>query len=111
MVVCIVGEVVSISGRTFDIKDRITSEVFSCKVEGEDSLDLKVGDTGCFVGTSYNNSIKVHKIEIRKFLDPLYEDDLLDLSSKHTLLPIIDEPFTQIYKEFLERNEPFKETS
>lgn len=109
MVVCIIGTVVEVDNKALTIEDRLTKQHYKCESEGDDFLNLKINDQGVFIGQSYNNIVKVRKYEIRKFLDPLYEADLYDASGKFTLIPVIEDPFTEAYLKFLERQQEIDE--
>jgi hypothetical protein len=85
------------------IEDRLTKEHYDCEPDGTDFLNLKEGDSGIFVGQYLPPIFKVKRINMRKFLDPLYEADLYDASGKFNLVPVLDDPFTSAYLAFLEK--------
>jgi len=103
MTACIVGTIIEIQAKSIIVEDRLTKQHYKCEIEGDDLLEIKVGDQGVFVGQYYNESLKVRRVAIRKFLDPLYEADLYDASGKFTLIPVLNDPFTETYLEFLEK--------
>lgn len=101
MIVCILGAIKEITGKLFVVCDQVTKEEIICEAQGDTLLEAKVGDTGVFVGHYYKGLIKINKVNVRKFLDPLYEDDLYDASGKFNLVPVINDPFTEAYLEYL----------
>lgn len=103
MMSCLIGKIVSIGNKVAEIEDTLTSQIYSCRTTGEEFLELKEGDEGVFLGEFYNNQLTIQKIEIRKFLDPLYEADLYDASGAFTMVSVIDDPFIDIYREFKEQ--------
>jgi hypothetical protein len=103
MIACIVGEIISIDKRNLKVQDFRTKEIYECEADNSIALDLRVGDNGVFIGQYVNGTLSVNKIEIRKFLDPLYESDLYDASGKFNIVAVINDPFTESYLEFLER--------
>lgn len=114
MLACIIGTVKSLEQRSITLQDRITKQEYVCESEGDDLLELKIGDQGVFIGQYVSGTLKVKRMEIRKFLDPLYESDLYDASGKFNLIPVINDPFTDIYLEFMEElkaNESIDEDS
>ena len=105
----VIGKVLDISLDGLTIEDHITKEKIKAFSESDDVLELTIGDTGIFVGNLYNNSIRIKRYEIRKFLDPLYEEDLFDASGKFTLIPVVDNPFTDTYLKFMEKRKEQEE--
>lgn len=103
MVACIIGTIKSIENKAMVIEDRLTKQHYNCEPDGNDFLNLKIGDSGIFIGQYLAPIFKVKRINIRKFLDPLYEADLYDASGKFNLIPVIDDPFTSAYLEFIDK--------
>lgn len=101
MTAAVVGTVLSLgTGTVFTIQDNSNRETIECTAQTDDILDLKVGMTAIFVGQYSPTEFKVRKIEIRKFLDPLYEEDLLSVSNSFALVPVMNNPFTEAYLEW-----------
>lgn len=111
MVGCIIGEVVSISKPKVIIEDRLTKQQYTCIPEGDLLLDLEVGATGVFVGQLYEGVLRIKRIALRQFLDPLAEDDLNEASGMYSFVPVINDPFTQTYLDYLEKQENYDFTS
>ena len=102
MVACILGTIVDIQPRLVIIEDRLTKKNYNCTPETDEFLDYKIGDSGVFVGQIYNEVFRIRKVEIRTFLNPLYESDLYDASGKYNLISPIDNPFTEVFQKYLE---------
>lgn len=105
MVACIIGTILSIENRSMVIEDRLTKQQYNCEPEGNEFLDLKIGQNGIFVGQYLEPIFKVKRINIRKFLDPLYEVDLYDASGKFNLIPVLDDPFIEAYLTYMKKQE------
>lgn len=111
MIVCIVGTVTDVTGQGFSVEDKLTKEVFECTSNNSDFLDMDIGTEAIFVGRWYKGTLKVDRREIRKFLDPLYEQELLETAAFYTLVPIINDPFGAIYNELRLKDESIKDTT
>ena len=92
MISAFVGSVVEI-GEFVIIQDEQSKLPIKCIIEGE----IKVGDTGVFVGENKGDYVKVSRTEIRQFLDPLYEDELIKAAGLFTLIEPIDNPFPDVF--------------
>jgi hypothetical protein len=103
MIACIIGKVISIENKVITVEDRLTKQQYICETEGDDFLNINKDDQGVFVGQYYNNVFRVKRVEIRKFLDPLYEADLYDASGKFNLIPVLNDPFTETYLKYMEQ--------
>lgn len=103
MVVCIVGEIIQLSPIAIVVREVETEEEITCSPEGTSILDLQVGDKGVFVGRMINGHIAIKHMDVRKFLDPLYEADLYKASGKYTMVDVIENPFTMAYTEMMEK--------
>ncbi len=99
----IIGKVLDVNLGAVIIEDHISRERIECDIDNSDMLDLKIGEQAIFVGDIYMNKMRVKKVEIRKFLDPLYEEDLFDASGRFTLIPLVSNPFTEKFLEYMER--------
>lgn len=98
MTCIIVGTVQDVSLKELKIEDSNTGEVHNCILNDDALLGVKAGQTGIFCGTYYNGKIRLRKVDVRRFLDPLYEEDLLEKSGEFTLLTVIDDPFPDIFE-------------
>jgi len=102
MTVCIVGEILSVDKRDVVIRDRFTKEEIKAELIGDEVFEVQEGFEGLFVGSMFNNLITIKLVEIRKFLDPLYEKDLYDISGKFSFVPVLKDPFTDAFIKFQE---------
>ena len=109
MTACIIGTVTAIKDKLVTIEDRLTKQQYDCETESDEFFNLKEGDQGVFVGQYLENIFRVKRVEVRKFLDPLYEADLYDVSGKFTLIPVLNDPFTATYLEFMEKQKEIDE--
>lgn len=102
MFCCVVGKIVSLELKTAVIEDLRTKERFTCKLDGDEAFEVKVGDEGAFVGRVRGGEFVVRRDidSIRKFLDPLYEEDMLRTAGLTTLIAPIDDPFPEMYMRF-----------
>jgi hypothetical protein len=98
----LVGRIVDIQNGKLMIEDHVTKEVIECESDSDEVLDLQIGEDAIFAGQRYADRFRVKRFEIRKFLDPLYEEDLLDASGRFTLVPPINNPFTDTFIQFME---------
>lgn len=99
----VIGKVLDVNLDGVIIEDHVTKEKITAISESDDVLEMKIGETAIFVGNLYGNTIRVKRYEIRKFLDPLYEQDLFDASGRYSLIPPVDNPFTDAFVEFMEK--------
>lgn len=109
MIACVIGKVIDVQNKSIVVEDRLTKQQYTCETEGDDFLNIKKEEQGVFVGQYYNNVLRVKRVEIRKFLDPLYEADLYDASGKFNLIPVLDDPFTEVYLTYLEKQKQLDE--
>jgi hypothetical protein len=99
---CVVGKIKELGLGTGVIVDLSTGEEFKCNLNTE---TLSVGQQGAFTGELVGNKISVKHATIRKFLDPLYEEDLFEASGKFTLIQPVDNPFPELWEELNKENE------
>ena len=82
------------------------------EVEYNGSVEVKPTDQIILTGDIINlNPIKLlahNNVSIRKFLEPLSESDLLLNSTRYTLIPPINNPFPERFKELLKLTEEIK---
>ena len=105
MTVAFIGTIVDMNLREVQVRDLETKEVLSCELISEDALidtPIEIGRTAVFTGKYYAGKITIRRFVYKKFLEPLYEDDLLGLAGEFALLKAIDDPFTELYQKFLE---------
>lgn len=102
MICCLIGTISNIENKKVTISDRLSGLDYECETEGDLFLNFKVGDQGIFIGPMWNNVIRVKKYELRKLLDPLYEEDLFNINQ--SMVPLINDPFGDLFLEFLKKN-------
>lgn len=103
MTFCCLGNVVDVASGTAKVTDSITGEQYEIVMIGEGALNIQPGVDAIFVGEIVSGIMRAKKIEISKFLNPLYEDDLFDSASSFNLIAVIDDPFPQIYMELMNK--------
>ena len=64
----------------------------------EEVYELEAETTGVFIGELCKGQITVNRHEIKKLLDPMYEEDLVGTAGK-MVLELIGDPFPAMYKE------------
>lgn len=94
------GRVVDLQLKTAVVEDLRTKERFTCKLDGDEAFEVKVGDEGTFAGRVRNGEYVVRRVDVRKFLDPLYEEDMLKTAGLTSLVAPIDDPFPEMYMRF-----------
>jgi hypothetical protein len=105
MTIVIVGEIKERNARTLTILDAVTKEYHKVTAIDDDTLELPAGTTGLFIGESVGGELKITRKEIRKLLDPLYEEDLMGIAGK-IVVELIDDPFPEL---FARKEEELKE--
>lgn len=95
----LVGTVKSSELSGIIVSDHVTGKEVTCKITGDDSLDIEIGETAIFVGTVLDSVFYARKVEIRKFLEPLYEKDLYEISGQYTIISVVDNPFAEVYRD------------
>jgi hypothetical protein len=95
-IVCL-GKVLKCSGAELELIDQISKQ----KVIGtlsSSSLDIKVGTEGIFVGEFTEGKFTFKRVNEKKFLSPLYEEELIKISSIINLYDEIQGPFDEWFK-------------
>jgi len=96
MTCVIVGTVKEIDINGAILEDHQTGDLH--KVRLIDPLETKVNDYALFVGEKKGEILTVTRKEIEKFLDPLYEEDLLYKSGSTNFIPLIEDPFPEVFE-------------
>lgn len=97
MTVLVLGEITSLTGTNGVVKDLETEEEYQLSLNNQFASELTQGSIGLFIGNYSGNILWLKKYALRKFLDPLYEEDLLTASGTFALIKPLDDPF---YAEF-----------
>lgn len=96
MTIVITGRIKSVGTDSVDIEDLETNKVYSCYVEGGQREGLKEGVTGLFLGYDGQNGLVVRKVNARKIIDPLYEEDLMRASTAIPTIALKNSPFKEV---------------
>lgn len=99
MTCVIVGKILKKEINKIEILDSNTQELHQCTFPDEEYEHLKEGDSGVFCGQSVNGVTKIKKIDLRKFLNPLYEEDLFENAGRYDFVDPINDPFPALFKE------------
>ena len=102
------GNVTKVDLNTCQVYDVIGGESHTIHITGEAILNIKPGMDGIFIGEYLQGRLRAKKIEISKFLNALYEEDLFDSSGSWTLVQVVDDPFPEIFKKYLAEREAQK---
>lgn len=78
MTVCLTATIIEANHPNYSIRDIQTSETFSAVIDTE----LEKGTQGFFVGTYQTNCLYVSKKDVRQFLEPYYEEDVIFTGSE-----------------------------
>lgn len=111
MTVVFLGRVLSTNLDEATFLDLNTKETVTCRVESGDVQHIKTGDEGVFGGDFYQGRVTVKRIHLRKYLDPMYEEDVITASGEFALLKPIDDPFHKAFAQFLKEQESVKEAN
>lgn len=103
MIACLLGTIKSIQNKNLIIEDILTEKEYNCEYVDDQILNLEVGVEGVFVGQFIDSTFRIRKVDLRKFLEPLYEKEIIEASGKYNLVPVLKDPFTETYLEFLEK--------
>lgn len=95
--ICVIGEVVSIGMTDVQVKASDTLETYTLEVDAEQLEQIEVGKEGVFVGTLKGGAIKIKRVDIRRFLDPLYEEDVFETGSRYVTVPVPEDPFDEMF--------------
>ena len=96
MTCVIVGTLKDQKGRNLFILDKLNNQTYTVEAANDDTFELEIGSEGIFVGNETNGVITVTRHEIRKFLNPMYEEDLIGVAGR-IIIDLIDDPFPAIY--------------
>ena len=99
MTICMLGKITEIGATNIKVEDLQTGSSIILHLEIGDVFEAKIGDTGIFQGEYINNKIKAKRIDVRKFLNPIFESELISQSGFFNLITPIEDVFTQAFKE------------
>jgi len=109
MTVAFIGTVLTINLSDAEVRDDLTKKNLLCKIAPDDLNDIQVGSQAAFVGDLQVISsdagknlveITIKRIVLRRFLDPMYEEDVITAYGDFALLVPINDPFHEAYRIF-----------
>ena len=105
MVICLVGTIVNLDGAFADLKDAEDGKIVRVHLVNDLVDKVVVGHTGVFLGDRLTEGApSVNSFDFRRFLDPMYEADILSESGLYTQFNVIKDPFKKVYDIMVERN-------
>ena len=108
MTVAFIGTVLNFESGFLIVRELTTNEQYKIKPGNDQTLELEVGHTAVFIGQLVSNEFKLISYDIRKLIDPMYEEDLLN-SSSNIVIDLVGDPFPEIFSNFLIQNNKYKE--
>jgi len=98
MTIVILGEVQEAANEKLVVLDIGTGESHDVVLEGD--LVCSKGTTGAFIGKKVGSEFRCNLIEARKFLNPVFEEDLLKEAGKVNLFKLVADPFPKYFNTF-----------
>lgn len=99
--ICFYGQIEKIEGLKAFVKLFGDESSIWVQLNGNDSLELSIGDEGFFSGEIYNGQYLVSNINLRRLVDPLYQKDLLAEGALLSVIPLLNNPFPEVFKDYL----------
>lgn len=104
MTFVIVGTIIRSEKGILIVEDKNTGDLFEIIPSDDETLELPVGTTGLYVGVFSNKEYKAKWVEPRRLLEPLYNEDLLEVSGRF-VMDIVGDPFPEIYTTLTEEDD------
>jgi hypothetical protein len=107
IICCVLGKVESIKGTKLQIKEHngdLLDIIVSLDLEDE----LTLGEDVVVLGSIEKGIIYAEQINPRRFLNPLNENKLMEISGAYSNIPLLNSPFDDQYKskqQTIEQNE------
>lgn len=99
MVSVLLGTIVEVNGSSMKIKDLISGDVILAEAAADIAFDVHEGEEGVFSGLyQAGGKFVIKRLNVRKFLKPLYEDDLMEASGRETFIQPVDDPFFEAFE-------------
>lgn len=113
MHVALIGTVLKFGLQESLVLDLATKEEIVVHFTGDDKFDIVEGKMYAFTGEWRNGKISLTRFALRRFLDPMYETDLIEAAGKFKLINPINDPFVEYYQKFMEEylNESTEEST
>lgn len=102
MIGILAGKVKDLTLKGLSVEDIQTGDIHICQCSPELLETLEIGETGVFSILFQAGNMHIRRLEMRKFLDPLYEEDVITASGKFTFVEIEDDPFPRIFSQLKE---------
>lgn len=99
------GEVLNVGYDKVKIKTFPDNEEIEVFISGDGILELKEGMQGIFVGKLSGQQFILENVELKKFLDPLYQRNLLNIASNMNLVEVVNDPFPAVFRNYFEYEE------
>lgn len=99
MIFCLVGKVTRVDTTTLFIEEIPSSEVFKMTWTGREDISNAQGETGIFYGEYSNQEFLVKRVDIRKLLTPLWENDIVD-NAITAIIGLEKDPFEGLFKQY-----------
>lgn len=101
------GQVVSATNDRICVRDLETQDVYEVNYVFDPERPIGTDSTGVFVFSLSRGIRTLVYLSLRKFLNPLGEDDLITKAGAWTTIGLIDDPFPEMYDRILtEESEP-----
>ena len=99
MIFCLVGKVTKVDGQSIFIEETPSSETFKMVWTGRDDISTCVGETGIFYGELLQQEFLVKRLDVRKLLIPLWENDIID-NAITAIIELDKDPFEEMFKQY-----------
>lgn len=110
MVSVMMGTVVEVQGSSMKIQDLISGDIIQAEAAPEIAFEVQAGEDGVFLGSyQAGGSFLVKRLNMRKFLRPLYEEDLMEASGQETFVQVVNDPFFKAFREL--ENTPYMDAA
>ncbi len=100
MTIVLLGKVLKTTVDQLEIQDQVTKQTITAYLGGN-SLDVTVGTEGIFVGTYTGEKFHIKRVSEKKFLSPLYEEELIKIGSIINLYDEMRGPFDEFFKKLV----------
>lgn len=97
MTCALAGRIKEIKVESIVVEDLISKDLFDVKTDSDELLRLKEGQTALFVGEMSQGILWVTRISAQRFLEPLFEDELMEISGKYALIQPENNPFDLVF--------------
>jgi hypothetical protein len=106
LTVAFIGTVCGFNNGLLEVQELTTNEKYKIIPGNDLTLELEIGKTAVFMGTLNKGQLTLISYDVRKLIDPMYEEDLLNASSNISI-SLVNDPFPQIFNSFIEENKKY----